>query len=58
MLLDKELIENNNIMSEMSLNWLDEMLKTNIFNVAGILTQPLNPMDMTDEKVIEMCQIL
>lgn len=36
MLLDKELIENNNIMSEMSLNWLDEMLKTNIFNVTGI----------------------
>ena len=54
MLHDKELIENNNIRSEMLLDGVAEMLRLKFSNVTGILTQPLNPMDITDEKVIEI----
>ena len=48
---DKELIENNNIKSEMLLDQVAEMLKTDISNVKGILTQPLNFMDITDQRL-------
>ena len=54
MLHDKKLFENNNTGSEVLLDRVAEMLITDISNVTGILTQPLNPMDITDEKVIEI----
>lgn len=38
----------------MLLDRVAEMLKTDTSNVTGILTQTLNTMDITDEKVIEI----
>ena len=54
MLHDKELVENNNIRSEMLLDRVAEMLKIDISNLTEILKQPLNPMDKTDENDIEI----
>ena len=38
----------------MLLDRVANILKTDISNVTGILTQPLNPMDITNGKVIEI----
>ena len=59
MLHNKELTENDNIRSEMSLHRVAEMLRTilrstRICNVTGTLAQPLDPMDITDKKIIEI----
>lgn len=59
MLHNKELTENDNIRSEMSLHRVAEMLRTilrstRICTVTGTLAQPLDPMDITDKKIIEI----
>lgn len=51
---DKEPIEIYNIRSEMLLDPVTKMSKNDISDVKRILTQPINPMDTTDKKVIEI----
>ena len=54
MLRDKELIESSDTRTDMLLERTAELLKVDISNTKGISTQPLDPMDITDERVIEI----